>query len=367
MTKKPNLCVVKVKTLWGCPKNFQEHIQKEKKKQHNHKYCMFHSVSMIYRNSSLKAIAEKVNKFCTPILTMEEPRSFYCCIFLQERYRRIPFDMELLLEGFLVLCGLKQGVGLAVPLWLIDLAATTALLTPTGVTPAETRAVAAVGALSDLLSRPLSIWKSIRCYRDIRKALLYLFPSRGYGNDNNYVKVNTESKMSYTLRTGWSFSVCLIPNAGSHSSKSSGWWEVSGLMCTVHTTTGYPKLDYESNLPAPYSTTGNSNHTQPLPQHFPPPFSTLGTSSGVISLCSNSSSAAKHNPHNSPTAFCSALPHTFTVPHFLYHSQFSFSSKPGLFKLPSLTSYLKKRHHNNIWNTAWNNGSWWKKDILIVL
>lgn len=226
MTKKTNLCVVKVKTLWGCPKNFQEHVQKEKKKQHNHKYCMFHSVSMIYRNSSLKAIAEKVNKFCTPILTMEEPRSFYCYIFLQERYRRIPFDMELLLEGFLVLCGLKQGVGLAVPLWLIDLAATTALLTPTGVTPAETRAVAAVGALSDLLSRPLSIWKSIRCYRDIRKALLYLFPSRGYGNDNNYVKVNTESKMSYTLRTGWSFSVCLIPNAGSHSSESTdgGRW-----------------------------------------------------------------------------------------------------------------------------------------------
>lgn len=155
---------------------------------------------------------------------MEEPRSFYCCIFSQERYWRSPFDSELLLEGFLVLCGLELGVGYAIPLQLMGLAARTALvtlLTPTAIIPAATRAVA-VGALSDLLSRPLSIRKRICCYRGIRKALLYLFSSSGYGNDNNYVKVNTKSKMTYTLRTGWSFSVCLIPNAGSHSFKRAG-------------------------------------------------------------------------------------------------------------------------------------------------
>lgn len=44
---------------------FSRTPSKGEKKQHNHKYCVFHSVSMIYRNSSLKAIAEKVNKFCT--------------------------------------------------------------------------------------------------------------------------------------------------------------------------------------------------------------------------------------------------------------------------------------------------------------
>lgn len=111
---------------------------------------------------------------------------------------------QLLLEGFLVLCGLEQGVGPAVPLWLMGLAARTALvtlLTPMAVIPAATRAVAVEATIRSAFQTTEHLQKHL-LYRGIRKALLYLFPSSGYGNDNNYVKVNTKSKMSYTLRTG---------------------------------------------------------------------------------------------------------------------------------------------------------------------
>lgn len=159
---------------------------------------------------------------------------------------------------------------------------------------------------------------------------------------------------------------------GPTASREQGWWEVSSLMGTIHNTTGYPKVDYWIQLSAPYSSTQNFNRThQPLPQHFLSPFSTLGTSSGAVSLCSsNSSSADTYNPHNSLTAFCSVLPHAFTAPHFLYHKAFffSFSSKACsvqiaiiniLFEEKASQQYLE--HHMKQWLVMG------KKNIILIV
>lgn len=239
----------------------------------------------------------------------------------------------------------------------MGLAASTALVTllkPTAVIQAATRAVA-VGALSDLLSRPLSIRKRICCYKGIRKALLYLFSSSGYGNDNNYVKVNTKSKMTYTLRTGWSFSVCLIPNAGSHSFKRAG--VVGGEWPNGHSPQ-YHRIPQGGLLNPTFSSIQQHSKFQPHPpasstafpislQHFGHKF--WGCFSLLIKLLISRYIQPSQLPHCILLCVTTCLycP-TFSLPQSFFFS--ASAVKPALFKLPSLTSYLKKRHLNSIWN-----------------
>lgn len=239
----------------------------------------------------------------------------------------------------------------------MGLAASTALvtlLTPTAIIPAATRAVA-VGALSDLLSRPLSIWKRICCYRGIRKALLYLFSSSGYGNDNNYVKVNTKSKMTYTLRTGWSFSVCLIPNAGSHSFKRAG--VVGGEWPNGHSPQ-YHRIPQGGLLNPTFSSIQQHSKFQPHPpasstafpislQHFGHKFW------GCFLSAHQTPHQQLHTTLTTPPLHSGLCYHMPLLSHIFFTTKLFFSAsavKPALFKLPSLTSYLKKRHLNSIWN-----------------
>lgn len=157
---------------------------------------------------------------------------------------------------------------------------------------------------------------------------------------------------------------------GPTASREQGWWEVSSLMGTVHNTTGYPKVDYWIQLSAPYSSTQNFNRThQPLPQHFLSPFSTLGTSSGVVSSLLIKLLISRYiQPSQLPHCIllcvtsCLYCP-TFSLPQRFF---FSFSSKACsvqiaiiniLFEEKASQQYLE--HHMKQWLVMGKKTSFW--------